>query len=625
MKFNRILIISLILISLFAIGAVSASDNNGNDAVEITDVEVNQDSNDVMSDIEVNNAKINVDVDDTELGSKIEVNVSISDVGDDFNYNEVRYNVSFDGNKINSEACVLDADGKGQVTIDPHGMSVGRYYIEATLFNVTDGSIIVKGGNSFNITANNYIINVENVESNVYDIVTIPVTVTNSKGEKTGVYGLAIVTINWGGDSLSQLISIENGEGKATFNFTDIIGIFTSMDFASMMGDSGAMDWGAMFSEAGFNTSTMNWTSFNWSSMASMFSGDGMNWSAMFSGEGGMTDALGSMMAVTFDYIFTPGNYDVTTTFLPSRNNNAANTTSNLTILYLEDVVYLTEVALPKKHGDNTTVTLTVVDKRSIPIANITVSVVLDGRKLGDVELDENATAKFVLEAIDNGVHKLEFTSVIDGNAYNGSTEFEVNLPNADTNITAKDTSISAVNTAIDGKVGSYLSVTLKDTSGNVLTNKKVQFTIATKKYTATTDSNGVAKVQLNIPKADVYTCSICFLGDEIYNSAFEMVKVTVKKQSVKLTPAKTTYKFKANTKTKTVKVTLKNAKGKAIKGKQITLKIKNKTFKAKTNAKGVATIKVNFTKKGKYTVKTSFAGDATYNAISKNIKLILS
>ena len=99
MKFNRILIISLILISLFAIGAVSASDNNGNDAVEITDVEVNQDSNDVMSDIEVNNAKINVDVDDTELGSKIEVNVSISDVGDDFNYNEVRYNVSFDGLK----------------------------------------------------------------------------------------------------------------------------------------------------------------------------------------------------------------------------------------------------------------------------------------------------------------------------------------------------------------------------------------------------------------------------------------------------------------------------------------------------------------------------------------------
>jgi hypothetical protein len=105
--------------------------------------------------------------------------------------------------------------------------------------------------------------------------------------------------------------------------------------------------------------------------------------------------------------------------------------------------------------------------------------------------------------------------------------------------------------------------------------------------------------------------------------AAMATAKVTVKKQTTKLAAAKKTYTFKAKA-TKKVKVTLKNAKGKAIKGKWITLKIKNKTFKAKTSAKGVATITVKFTKKGKYTALAKFAGDNTYKASSKKVKIIL-
>ena len=73
--------------------------------------------------------------------------------------------------------------------------------------------------------------------------------------------------------------------------------------------------------------------------------------------------------------------------------------------------------------------------------------------------------------------------------------------------------------------------------------------------------------------------------------------------------------------KAKKVKFTLKDASGKAIKGKKITIKVNGKTFSAKTNAKGVASIKVKVAKKGKFTAKATFAGDNTYKKITKTAR----
>lgn len=54
------------------------------------------------------------------------------------------------------------------------------------------------------------------------------------------------------------------------------------------------------------------------------------------------------------------------------------------------------------------------------------------------------------------------------------------------------------------------------------------------------------------------------------------------------------------------------NNKGKALKGKKITFKIKGKTYSAKTNKKGVATIKVTQNLKvGKYAVTIKYLKDS--------------
>ena len=98
--------------------------------------------------------------------------------------------------------------------------------------------------------------------------------------------------------------------------------------------------------------------------------------------------------------------------------------------------------------------------------------------------------------------------------------------------------------------------------------------------------------------------------------------KIVVKKQTPKLTTAKKTYKLKA--KTKKLAATLKTSFGKVLKNKKITFIVKGKKYTAKTNAKGIATVKVKLTKKGTYKFTVKYSGDKTYSAISKKSKVVI-
>ena len=95
-----------------------------------------------------------------------------------------------------------------------------------------------------------------------------------------------------------------------------------------------------------------------------------------------------------------------------------------------------------------------------------------------------------------------------------------------------------------------------------------------------------------------------------------------VTKKASKITAKKKT--FKKSLKTKKYTVTLKSGKT-PIKKVKLIIKIGRKTFKATTNNKGKATFKIKkLTKKGKYTAKITFKGNAHYKATSKKVKIVL-
>ena len=123
--------------------------------------------------------------------------------------------------------------------------------------------------------------------------------------------------------------------------------------------------------------------------------------------------------------------------------------------------------------------------------------------------------------------------------------------------------------------------------------------------YNGKTGANGQIRLLLDSLKPGKYKVEVS--GDDNKNFAAKMVtsKIVIKKAPTKLTPKKLTAK-KGAKKYFQVKVTNKKTK-KVIKGVKVKIKVytgkKAKTYKAKTNAKGIAKILTNKLKVGKHKV----------------------
>lgn len=164
--------------------------------------------------------------------------------------------------------------------------------------------------------------------------------------------------------------------------------------------------------------------------------------------------------------------------------------------------------------------------------------------------------------------------------------------------------------------------ITLKDSKGNVLVGRKITVTLNNKKYEATMPSDGKAIV--TVPSslaAKSYTATVSYAGETNVLASSIKVSVVVGKATPKLTASKKTFKVKD--KTKKYVVTLKTNKNKVYKNQKITVKVKGKTYTAKTNSKGQATFKLTkLTKKGTFTAKVKYGGSSNYKAVSKSVKI---
>jgi hypothetical protein len=132
-------------------------------------------------------------------------------------------------------------------------------------------------------------------------------------------------------------------------------------------------------------------------------------------------------------------------------------------------------------------------------------------------------------------------------------------------------------------------------------------------------------KATFTLPEGN-YKAVITYSGDNVYEAFTITKEISIKnpvvKKASKITAKKKT--FKKSLKVKKYTVTLKAGKT-PIKKVKLIIKMGRKTFKAKTNAKGKATFKIKkLTKKGRYTAKITFKGNAYYKATSKKVKIVL-
>ena len=267
------------------------------------------------------------------------------------------------------------------------------------------------------------------------------------------------------------------------------------------------------------------------------------------------------------------------------------------------------------------------------------VLVFVDGKEMSNVTV-QNGEADVKLDDLSPGAHLVEVKYTGDGKYSSDSYITAIYVPEEQpvipTPVVRKDTHIvvdaTFTRVATDyfaGERGANHTAYLVDEDGNPVFNKTVQIAVNGAIYNLTTDKNGAIHLQINLNTAMIYTYALSFKGDDEYQgSPIASSKLTVTKKKTSISATKKT--FKAKTKTKTISVTLKTIKNKyngktyLKKGKKLTLKINGKTYTAKTNAKGIAKFKIKLTKKGKYTAKIKFAGDKTYKASSKSIKVTI-
>ena len=168
----------------------------------------------------------------------------------------------------------------------------------------------------------------------------------------------------------------------------------------------------------------------------------------------------------------------------------------------------------------------------------------------------------------------------------------------------------------VNYKTGEY-KITVTDSNGNPLANRNGTITINNEKFNIKTDKNGAASIPLSL-NPGVYDIETEIESDYYFASAYKLSKVTVNKVSTSLTASNKNVYVQAIAKGSKYQITLKDASGKAIAGKQIVVKLNGATYKATTNANGIATVTLKVAKAGSYKATISFAGDGIYKAASK-------
>lgn len=261
------------------------------------------------------------------------------------------------------------------------------------------------------------------------------------------------------------------------------------------------------------------------------------------------------------------------------------------------------------------TIKATLKDENGVVLKGKTIKFVVNGvTYTGTTDANGVASVKVNLNA--GGTYTISASFVADSEYEASSASGTLTLTKQSTALTASGVTYAVTNT------GKYVTVTLKDGDKKLVSGKKITATVNGKTFSATTNSKGVAKIKLTLSAVKTFTVSLKFAGDSTYTASSKSIKVKVTKTKTKLTVPKKTYKKAA--KTKKLTATLKDSTGKVIKSKKVTFTVNGKKYSAKTNSKGVVTVKVKLSKKKTYKVTVKFAGDSKYLAVTKNGKVVI-
>jgi hypothetical protein len=296
-----------------------------------------------------------------------------------------------------------------------------------------------------------------------------------------------------------------------------------------------------------------------------------------------------------------------------SGDKNLFNTTANTTLTINKAMTEITAYPVITTYKDNDYLLITLKSSNERVISGVNVTVYLNGAK--NYTTDENGEIYISTSNLDANSYDVLFSFDGTGNYLNCSNATEIFVNTRPSQMTT-----SPLTTIY--QIHKYLVVNLKDDLGNPITDTNVFLTVHGISYQDTTDDKGDARLIIRLNPME-YIGTLTF-DNSNYDMSMEFVKITV----LKATPSiiAKNKKFKVKTKVKKYAVTMKDNIGNVMKNVKVSLKIKGKTYRATTDAKGKATFKIkNLKKKGKFKATVTFEGNIYFNKVTKKVKITCS
>lgn len=245
------------------------------------------------------------------------------------------------------------------------------------------------------------------------------------------------------------------------------------------------------------------------------------------------------------------------------------------------------------KCGENAVFKINVLDDENNPLGNVSLNVTVDN-KVYHITSDEDGVSTLSL-ALPAG-NFLITACVNDPAIYNSS------LITNRINVISQ-AKLTGSDVVMYFGAGKYYKVRVLADDGKALKGAVVSVTISGKTVKLTTDDNGYASYRIAL-KANTYHVTATYKNLKVSNKI--VVKPVLTAKNISKKKAKK-IKFQAK---------LVNTQGKALKNKKITFKFKGKTYKAKTNKKGIATLTLKNLKVGKYSITVKYGKSSIKNTI---------
>ena len=244
-------------------------------------------------------------------------------------------------------------------------------------------------------------------------------------------------------------------------------------------------------------------------------------------------------------------------------------------------------------------------DENGRGIANKTVQFTLNNKSANHTT-DADGVAKLKV-SLNPGTYTVKYSFNGDGYAAcENATDIFV-IPTSDSKIKASDY------TAYVGVTNTYkVTLTVANTP---LANRLVTFKLNGKTYSRKTNAKGEAAINIREPQG-TYKIEYSYAGEDNIKSVSGTSKITVKKgMPVKIT--KYSARVYRHKKADYFKIKLTDTRGSVLKSKRVTFTLNGKKYVKKTNANGIASLKVKL-KIGSYKIGVGFAKTAVYGKASK-------